>query len=263
MLPALTTLKLHRHSDTILQLCLARKQVHNAINAVMMQELRDIWQYIHIHAAQFSCVVLTGEGEKAFCAGADLKERNNLDTLTWQQHHTILEQAMMAMKHCPVPIIAAVNGIAYGGGLELLLACDFAYTVPDATFGFPEVKLGIMPGAMGTQHLPRACGLRRAKEICLTGEPFSAQDALQWGIVNKLCSAETLLQEVMQLADTISKNAPLALTQIKKSLNATEAGILPGYLFEIESYNRLIPTDDRREGIAAFNEKRSPKFQGS
>ena len=171
-----------------------RTEVRNALNSEMMRDFRDLWQDMYVDSQGVRCIILTGKGDKAFCAGADLKERNNLDLATWQKHHATLEQAMLGMINCPIPIIAAVNGVAFGGGLELLLASDFAYSCDTATFAFPETKIGIMPGAMGTQNLPRACGLRRAKEICLTGAPFSAQDALEWEhYQQKICSADRLM----------------------------------------------------------------------
>jgi enoyl-CoA hydratase/carnithine racemase len=229
----------------------------------MMKDLRALWQALYVDAEKARCVILTGEGEKAFCAGADLKERNNLDVETWKSQHAILEEAMMAMVQCPIPIIAAVNGYAFGGGLELVLASDFAYASIHATFAFPETKIGIIPGAMGTQNLPRSCGVRRAKEICFTGSPFSAVEALNWGIVNKLSEPHQLLSDVLSVALLISEKAPLATRQVKKALNASQPDLLSGYQFEIEAYNLLIPTRDRLEGVQAFNEKRKPKFTGN
>src|SRR5262249_12895850 len=144
--------------------------------------------------------ILTGSGQKAFCAGADLKERQQIDLVTWRQQHNVFQQAMLAMLDCSIPIIAAVNGVAFGGGLELTLAADFAYAATTATFAQSETKLGIMPGAMGTQNLPSACGLRRAKELCFTGQAFSAQQACEWGIINQLVEPDDLLPKVMSVA---------------------------------------------------------------
>jgi enoyl-CoA hydratase/carnithine racemase len=263
MIRTFKTLELENIRPHILLVTLSRIESRNALNSEMMQDLRDLWQDLYVNAGDIRCVILTGKGDKAFCAGADLKERNGLDTKTWQQHHAILEQAMVGMMNCPVPIIAAVNGAAFGGGIELLLASDFAYAADTATFGFPETKVGIMPGAMGTQNLPRACGVRRAKEICISGTTFSAIEALEWNIINKICTPANLMAEVLQTAQLICENAPVAIQQVKKSLNASEQmGLDAGYRFEIEAYNRLIPMQDRLEGISAFNEKRKPKFTG-
>jgi enoyl-CoA hydratase/carnithine racemase len=164
---------------------------------------------------------------------------------------------------CPVPIIAAVNGAAYAGGLEIALCADFIYAVEHARFALTEVTLGIMPGAGGTQNLPRAVGARRAKEILLTGRPFSVQQAYDWGMVNRICKPDTLIAEALETAAVIAGNAPISTRQIKQSVNMGLNVDLPtGLMFEIEAYNRMVPTEDRREGILAFNEKRKAVFRG-
>ncbi len=143
------------------------------------------------------------------------------------------------------------------------MAADFIYAARRARFALTEVTLGIMPGAMGTQHLPRAVGVRRAKEIILTGTPFSAEQALEWGLVNKLCENEHLVQESLETAERIAANAPISTRQAKKSISiALEVDLRSGYAFEIEAYNRMVGTEDRIEGIRAFNEKRRPVFKG-
>src|SRR4029077_19095212 len=198
-----------------------------------------------------------------FCAGGDLKERQGMTDETWAAQHLLFERMIRAFIGCPVPVIGAINGAAYAGGRELALCCDFLYAVPTARFALTEVTLGIMPGAGGTQLLPRAVGERRAKEIILTGKPFSADDALRWGIVNRLCTPETLMQDAIATAETIAANAPLSVRQAKKSIHhGVQMDLKNALLFEIEAYNRLIPTKDREEGIRAFNEKRKPVFKG-
>jgi enoyl-CoA hydratase len=256
-----TTLKCESPEAGILVVTMNRPEVRNAINSTMMAELLSLWRELASPDVA-RCVVLTGEG-KAFCAGADLKERNGLTVETWREHHINLERAMEAMIACPVPVIAAANGAAFGGGLELVLASDFAYAASQATFGMPETTVGIMPGAMGTQNLPRACGLRRAKEICFTGGSFSAAEALEWGVVNRICAPDSLMDEVLDVARKIGANAPLAIRQVKKAMAAGETtDLTTGYKIELAAYNELIPTADREEGIRAFNEKRRPQFQG-
>ena len=256
------TLSVETQGDHILQVTLNRPECRNAINIDMMQDLLSLWQNMFVDQNKIRCIVLTGR-DSAFCAGADLKERKNMTLSVWHQQHAVLQQAMAAMLDCPIPIITAVNGAAFGGGLELTLASDFAYAATTATFAQSEVKIGIMPGALGTQNLPRACGLRRAKELTFTAQTFSAQEAFDWGIVNKLCSPETLLSEVMLTARKICDNAPLAVKQVKKALNMSQQlDIKSGYVFEVEAYNRLLSTKDREEGIRAFNEKRKPEFEG-
>ena len=255
------TLKCDVPEPGILLVTLNRPQVLNAINSTMMAELLAFWRSFESEP-NTRCIVLTGSGN-AFCAGADLKERNGLTVETWQQHHAILEQAMGAMNACPVPVIAAVNGAAFGGGLELVLGSDFAYAAVNATFAMPEARLGFIPGAMGTQTLPRAIGARRAKELCFTGDVFHAVEALAWRVVNRVCEPDSLLAEVLTVARKIASNAPLAIKELKRVIStANDTDLRSGYKVELEAYNRLIPTEDREEGIRAFNQKRAPRFQG-
>jgi enoyl-CoA hydratase len=254
-------------TDTIepglLRVTLNRPQAANAFNTQMMRELSALWDSVSADPGAVRCILLTGTGERAFCAGADLKERDGMTDAQWQAQHAIIERQYETLLASPVPVIAAVNGHAYAGGLELMLACDFAYAVPTARFALTEVTLGIMPGAGGTQTLARAVGERRAKEILLAGRPFGAAEALAWGLVNRLCAPDALMDEALATAAVICANAPLAVRQAKKSIHAgLQVDLRSGMQFEIEAYNRLIPTEDRREGIRAFNEKRKPKFTG-
>jgi enoyl-CoA hydratase len=256
------TLQLEHYDNDILILTLNRPQVRNAINIDMMNELNQLWQLLRENPEKIKCIIITGAGN-VFCAGADLKERKNITLTVWKDQLAVLRKAITTMLACPIPVISAVNGAAYGGGLEIMLASDFAYAANTAVFAQSEVKWGIMPGALGTQHLPRACGLRRAKELTFTGGSFTAQEALTWGIVNKICEPNQLLSDVLLTAHTICANAPLAIQQIKKSLNATQQlDIEAGYDFELKAYHRLLLTKDREEGIKAFNEKRKPLFIG-
>lgn len=255
------TIKIEENK-TILIVTLNRPTARNAINSEMMQDLLHLWQELSSHANYYRCVILTGESP-AFCAGADLKERLNMNLDTWLAQRAVLEQAMLAMLDCPIPIISAVNGAAFGGGLELVLASDFAYAAITAVFSQSEVKMGLMPGALGTQHLPRACGIRRAKELTFTAKSFTAAEAYEWGIINKLCEPNSLMTDVFATANSIAENAPLAIKQVKKSLNASQdLDIRSGFAFEIEAYNELLMTEDREEGVRAFNEKRKARFVG-
>lgn len=256
-----STLRITEINSIIAVITLNRPDVLNAINLDMMNDLLHLWQ--NIVTTSYRCVILTGQG-KAFCAGADLKARHNLDLDTWMNQHAVLQQAMLAMVDCPIPIIAAVNGYAFGGGLELAMASDFIYAVDTSIFAQSEVKVGIIPGAMGTQNLPRAAGLRRAKELCFTAQSFTAAEALDWGIVNRICTPTQLLAEATATAQLIAANAPLAIRQAKRALNkALDSELKEGYAFEVEVYNSILPSNDRIEGIAAFNEKRKPEFTGS
>ena len=247
----------------ILKVTLNRPQAANALNTQMGRDLLDLWLSLVLDHRDLRCVVLTGSGTKAFCAGGDLKERNGMTDEAWQKQHAIFEQAVYRMMDCPVPIIGAINGAAYGGGCEFTLACDFAYGARSARFALTEVTLGIMPGAGGTQNLPRAVGVRRAKEIILTGAAFGAEDALAWGILNKVCDDATLFEETMETARRIAGNAPVSIRQAKRAMDvATQVDLKNGFAFEIEAYNRMVPTADRQEGIRAFNEKRKPNYTG-
>ena len=257
------TLKLERVEDHILVVTLNRPDRANAMNTQMGLDLRDLWRDLYVDQADVRCVVLTGAGDKAFCAGGDLKERNGMTDAQWQTQHAIFEQTVLSMMDVPPPIIAAVNGAAYAGGMEFVLLADFAYGATHARFALTEVTLGIMPGASATQMLPRAVGIRRAKEILLTGAPCTAEQALEWGILNKICEPERLMTDALATAKKISTNAPISVRQAKKSLNmAMQTDTRNGYMFEIEAYNRMVPTEDRQEGIRAFNEKRKPVYKG-
>lgn len=257
------TLQLQMHADGVLQVSLNRPEVGNAINTRMGQELLDLWVRLTDDAQGVRCVVLTGAGPKIFCAGGDLKERNGMTRAQWTHQHEIFERGSWALVDLPLPVIAAVNGHAYGGGLELALCCDFIYGSLGARFAFPEVSLGIMPGMGGTQNLPRAVGERRAKELIMTGQAFTAQQALQWGLLNQTFEPTQLLSEALRTAQTLARNAPLSVRQVKKAIRyGGQMELRTAYRFEIEAYNQLIDTEDRREGVLAFNEKRAPRFQG-
>jgi enoyl-CoA hydratase len=257
------TLAVETAQPGVMRVALNRPQAANALNTQMARDLAALWSGLADDPGDVRCVVLTGAGERAFCAGADLKERLGMSDADWQSQHVVFERQYQALLEVPVPVIAAVNGHAYAGGLEMMLACDFAYAVPAARFALTEVTLGIMPGAGGTQLLPRAVGERRAKEIILTGRPFGAEEALAWGLVNRLVEREALIDAALAAASQIAENAPLAVRQAKKAIHAgLQLDLKSGLLFEIEAYNRLVPTEDRREGIRAFNDKRKPRFAG-
>ncbi len=256
-------LEVSRLADHVLVVTLNRPEVRNAFNTQLGAELLDLWTSLYRDPSQCRVVVLTGAGDKAFCAGADLKERNGMTDDAWRQQHALFEQMIRAMMDCPIPIVGAINGAAFAGGLEIALNADFLYAVPTARFAFTEVTIGIMPGASGTQHLPRAVGVRRAKEIILAGKPFDAQQALDWGLVNRLCDPETLMDEALETASAIAANAPISVRQAKTAVQASQSNDLKtGYDIEIACYQRVIDTEDRLEGVAAFNEKRKPVFKG-
>ena len=257
------TIKLEIGADKVGIVTLDRPEVRNAMNTTMMRELRDCFSQFYIYPNAAACLVITGAGEQAFCSGGDLKERRGMSDETWRQQHAIIEQMVRAILDCPIPIIAAINGHAFAGGMEIALACDFVYAAEQARFALTEVTLGIMPGAAGTQNLPRAVGTRRAKEIILTGTPFSAADGYEWGMINTVVPATDLMTAVMATAAKIAANAPVSVRQAKKSIDrAADMDRASGFAFEIEAYNRTVVTQDRQEGINAFNEKRKPVYTG-
>jgi enoyl-CoA hydratase/carnithine racemase len=256
------TLRVEEAPNDVLLATLDRPDVANAFDTQAALDLCEV--FARLEAEQrVRCVVLTGAGERAFCAGADLKERATLTEEQWRSQHEIFERMFGLVRDCPLPVLAAVNGAAYAGGLELVLLCDFAYASRSARFALTEVSLGIMPGGGGTQTLARAAGERRAKELILTARPFSAEEALAWGVVNKICEAGKVLDETLEVAGRIASLAPLSVRQAKRAIrDGLHMDLASAMHVEIEAYNRLVGTEDRREGLRAFNEKREPRFKG-
>lgn len=242
-----------------------RPDVANALSTQMGLELLEAWMALKARCdagADVRCVILTGAG-RHFQAGADLKERNGMTDEAWSAQHKIFEDMARAQLAVPVPVIAAVNGAAMGGGCEMTLLSDFAYASDTARFGLPEVTLGIMPGLGGTQLLTRQAGERRALEILVSGRPLTAQEALEVGIVNRVVPADTLMDAVLETAARIAANAPLSVRALKRVVHDGAALNLPAAMdMELDAYNRLFKTADRREGVASFNEKRTAAFKG-
>lgn len=242
---------------------LNRPEVHNAMNTQMLRELGDVFTPLVQRTGEIRCIVLTGSGDKAFCSGGDLKQRNNMTDEEWLDQHLDGQRVLFAMADCPVPIIVAVNGVAYAGGLEITLGCDFTYCAPHSRFAITEVSRGIMPGGGGVSVLPRIIGERRAKEFVLSARPINAETALAWGLVNRICAPGKLMEEVLEVANAICTNAPLAVKQAKKSMNVSlDVDRKTSHRFALEAYYRLVTSEDRREGIRAFNEKRPAEFRG-
>ena len=257
------TIVVSRRDDHILLVTLNRPEVSNALNTRMGLDLVELFEALSIDLEDFRVVIITGSGDKAFCAGGDLKERNGMTDESWRSQHLIFERMVRAMLGCPIPLLAAVNGAAYGGGCEIASASDFVYAATHARFALTEVTLGIMPGAGGTQNLARAVGERRAKELILSGLPFSAAEAEAWGLVNRVVASADLLETTMAMARRIAANGPIAVRQAKQAIHrGAQMSLSDGLAFEIEAYNRLVSTEDRREGVLAFNERRKPVFRG-
>jgi enoyl-CoA hydratase/carnithine racemase len=252
-----------RRDDHILVVSLNRPEQSNALNTQMGLDLVELFEGFSTDIEGLRAVILTGSGGKAFCAGGDLKQRNGMTDDAWQAQHLVFERMLRAVLGCPIPVIGAVNGAAYGGGCEIAAATDFVYAATHARFALTEVTLGIMPGGGGTQTLARAVGERRAKELILSGLPFSADEAERWGLVNRVLPPDELLPAALAIAGRIAANGPISVRQAKQAVHrGLQMSLADGLSFEIEAYNRLVPTADRREGVLAFNERRKPNFQG-
>jgi enoyl-CoA hydratase/carnithine racemase len=256
------TLRVEEPTPGLLLVTLSRPGAANALNTQMGRDLFELFSGLIFEPGHVRCVALTGEG-RHFCAGGDLKERDGMSDAAWRAQHVVFEQAFQALMDCPVPVVAGVNGAAYGGGCEMALACDFIYAADTAKFALVETGLGIIPGGGGTQNLPRAVGARRARELMYCGTPFTAQEAAEWGMVNGVFPAADLRERLLATARQIVSRAPVAIRQVKRAVGlGADLDLKSGLAIEIEAYNRCVGTADRREGIAAAREKRPPVFTG-
>jgi len=257
------TLALEYPAEHVLWVRLNRPEVANAFNTQMATDLMLLFEDLGLAPGDTRCVILTGAGDRAFCAGGDLKERDGMSDEAWSAQHLVYERMIRAVLDCPLPLIGAVNGAAFGGGCELAAAMDFVYASDNARFAMTETSLGIIPGAGGTQTLARAVGERRAKELILSARRFDAEEALRWGLVNEVFPLEELHRQTLQAASRFADNAPVAVRQAKQAIRrGLQMSLADGLGFEIEAYNRTVPTEDRREGVRAFNQKREAEFKG-
>ena len=241
---------------------ISRPKALNALNAETLSELAHEVKALE-HRSDVAVLILTGEGDKAFVAGADIAEMKDMNPGQAQVFSRLGHAAMAALETCTRPVIAAVNGYALGGGLELALACDFVYASEQAKIGLPEVTLGIFPGFAGTQRLPRLIGKARAKELIFTGRIIDAQTALAWGIVNKVCVHASLMDEAKETARQIAQNGPFAVSLVKEVVNrGYDRPTEEGEAIEVMAWANLFATSDQKEGMAAFLEKRKPRYRG-
>src|SRR5690625_3212438 len=209
------------------------------------------------------CTIITGAKDKAFCAGADLKERQGMSDDEVVAAVTYIGETMTHIEHMEMPVIAALNGVAFGGGLELALACDLRIAADHIKLGLTETSLGIIPGAGGTQRLPRLVGTGQAKRMIYTAQPIGAKEALEIGLVEKVVKSTDLLYEAVELAELIASNGPIAIRQAKNAINTgMQTDLATGLSVEHESYQQTIHTRDRLEGLRAFQEKRKPNYKG-
>lgn len=257
-----------REEGPVLIVTINRPESLNALNGAVMQGFEALFNWIHgtpdgEQVRHLRAMVITGAGEKAFVAGADIKEFESMDSSSASEFASHGQSLFTRLEQMRFPVIAAVNGFALGGGLELALACDFIYASENAKFGLPECTLGLMPGYGGTVRLPRRVGAARARELTFTGTPVTAQEALQLGIVNRVVPQAELLKTAIATATLIASRAPIAIGMIKDSIhrgmNLTEekANDLEARLF-----GELFASEDKKEGVRAFLEKRKPSFQG-
>ena len=253
---------LHKIEENIVKITLTRPNAANSLSRQMVHDLEGIFAEIK-YDSTIRCVIITGQGTKAFCAGADLKERATMNEKEVRQTLDGIGQMINHLALLPQPVIAAINGAALGGGTELALACDLRIASEHAYLGLTETSLGIIPGAGGTQRLPRLIGKGRAKELIYTAKKVSAQEALQIGLIEYVVKAEFLEAEAIQLAKQIVINAPIAIAQAKFAIDqGSEVDLQTGLVIERKAYEMTIPTEDRQEGLKAFKEKRSPRYRG-
>lgn len=248
--------------NNISVLTLKRPEAANALSIKMLDELNQAIDNIDNNSDVY-CTIITGSGEKAFCAGADLKERKNMTEREVVQTVQYIGKTINRIEKMRMPVIAALNGVAYGGGLELALACDIRIASEQIKLGLTETSLAIIPGAGGTQRLPRLIGTGQAKRLIYSAKPVNAQEAYNLGLLEEITTKEQLFDTAMDLASVIAKNGPIALEQAKISINqGMQTDITTGLQIEHLSYKQTIPTKDRQEGLLAFREKRKPMYKG-
>lgn len=240
---------------------LNRPENLNCFDYATLLELEGVLEELH-GDREVRTVIFTGAG-KAFSAGADLKERRTLSEAQVRRNVRKIREVFNKVEHLPQPTIAAINGYAFGGGMELALSCDFRYAAEDAVMGLTETGLAIIPGAGGTQRLPRLIGVAKAKELIFTARKLKASAALEYGILNGVVPAENLLAKCRELAEEMMANGPLAVTQAKFAIQqGMEVDLQTGMAIESKAYEVIIPTKDRVEALNAFVEKRNPQFRG-
>ncbi len=240
-----------------------RPKALNALNVQLFDELEHAIDTIKSDS-DVRVLILTGGGDKAFVAGADITQLAKMTPLEGKTFSTKGQKIFSKLESLPIPVIAAVNGFALGGGSEAALACDFIYASEKASFGLPEITLGLIPGFGGTQRLARIVGLNLAKELLFTGAVFSAQKAKDYGIVNKVCPHDQLMDEVLKTATAISKKGRASLRAAKESVQLSQdVDLETGCRFEADAFGLCMTSRDAKEGTQAFLEKRKATFTGT
>jgi enoyl-CoA hydratase len=250
-------------ADGIRVLTLNRPDVMNAMNTRMFTEMRDALRLL-AYEDGLRVLIFAGAGRRAFSAGGDLKERKGMTDAAWRAQHQLIEETFLAVKDFPLPVIAAVEGHAHGGGLELALMTDFIVGSQTAVFSLAEAKRGILPGGGGIQNMIRAVGSRRAKQLIFTGMQFSASQAFEWGVLNELVEAGAALDAAVKISHTILDAAPMSVRYGKLAASrGGEVDFHTGYALDLAAYNVLVSSKDRYEGVLAFNERRKPHWSNS
>ncbi|SLM30011.1 enoyl-CoA hydratase-isomerase [Desulfamplus magnetovallimortis] len=240
-----------------------RPKALNALNQALLEEFDSVLDQVETNP-DIRVLILTGSGEKAFVAGADISELAKMNPLLAKRFATKGQKLFSRLEALPIPVIAAVNGFALGGGTEVSLACDFIYASEKAVFGLPEITLGLIPGFGGTQRLTRLVGTNLARELIFTGKTFSAADALSYGIVNKVCEDGTLMEEVMKTAKAIAKKGSASLRAAKEAIACgKDVDLETGCRFEADAFALCVASSDAAEGTSAFLEKRKAQFKGT
>jgi enoyl-CoA hydratase len=239
-----------------------RPKALNALNNALLGEFSGLLDELRDNES-VRVLVLTGAGDKAFVAGADITELATFSPLQGKMFAARGQDAINRLQQIPVPVIAAVNGFALGGGSEIALAADFIYASENAKFGLPEITLGLIPGFGGTQRLPRVVGAPRAKEMIFTGNMISAEEGRAMGLVNRVCPPQALMEETMKTAAAIAAKGRVALRAAKESVNnGLNADLMTGIRFELDAFSLCMASSDAKEGTKAFLEKRKPEFGG-
>jgi len=243
-------------------LTLNRTESMNSVSRGMLAELFGAIDELR-HDEDLRTVIITGAGEKAFCSGADLKERTTMTPAEVRRYIQTIRNVFTLVEEMPVPVICAINGVALGGGTELALSCDIRIAADSARMGLTETSLAIIPGAGGTQRLPRIIGMARAKEMIFTADRIDAARALEIGLVNRVVPLASLMEASLEMASRIAACGPVAIRMAKRSINkGMQMDLASAMAFETTCYDVLIPTEDRLEGLAAFKEKRKPDYKG-
>jgi enoyl-CoA hydratase/carnithine racemase len=243
-------------------LTIERPEVMNCLSFPTLKRFRMLLEELREDPA-LRCILITGAGDRAFCAGADLKERYTMSEERVPDFVRNIRALMDDVESMPQPTVAVINGFAFGGGTELALACDLRVAVEDAVLGLTETSLAIIPGAGGTQRLPRLVGKSRAKDLILTARRFDAMEAESMGLVNRTAPKGDLVTVALEVAERISSNGPVAVRAAKEAIDrGCELPIEEGLAVEAECYARTLETTDRLEALAAFAEKRTPEYRG-